>query len=251
MTTSNDVNVDATVIKGPNGDIDAMFYAPGTGKWPGVLLLTDIAGIRPAQEDMAKRLAAEGYVVLMPNIFHRARKPPVFDFPAKWGDERTMARFAELSGSLPPDAMDKDGALYVSALVAHPSCRGGRVGVVGYCFSVAMAMRTAASVPDQVAAVAGFHGGRLLTDAPTSPHLVLPRIKARLYFGHAANDQSMPADAIERLDRALQAWGGSFETEVYDEARHGWTVPDNPVYNEPQAERAFRKLTAFFGETLA
>jgi len=111
-------------------------------------------------------------------------------------------------------------------------------------------MRTAAAEPDKVAAVASFHGGGLYTDAPTSPHLVLPRIKARLYFGHATNDRSMPQEAIEKFDRALDAWGGKYQSEVYEGAFHGWTVPDAPIYNQAQAERAFEKLTELFANTL-
>jgi carboxymethylenebutenolidase len=111
-------------------------------------------------------------------------------------------------------------------------------------------MRTAAVMADKVAAVASFHGGGLYSDEPTSPHLVLPRIKARLYFGHASNDRSMPTEAIEKFDRALAAWGGKYESEVYEGAMHGWTVPDAPVYNQAQAERAFGKLTGLFAATL-
>jgi carboxymethylenebutenolidase len=98
--------------------------------------------------------------------------------------------------------------------------------------------------------MASFHGGGLYTDEPTSPHLVLPRIKARLYFGHATKDRSMPQEAIEKFDRALAAWGGKYESEVYDGAFHGWTTSDAPVYNQPQADRAFNKLTELFASTL-
>jgi carboxymethylenebutenolidase len=113
-----------------------------------------------------------------------------------------------------------------------------------------MALRTAAVRPDQIAAAASFHGGGLYTDASTSPHALLPRVKARLYFGHATDDRSMPKEAIEKFDRALAVWGGRYESEIYDGARHGWTVPDNPSYNEPQAERAFGKLIDLFDSTL-
>ena len=114
-----------------------------------------------------------------------------------------------------------------------------------------MALYTAFSRPDRIAAAASFHAGGLATDAPNSPHLILgPFITARLYFGHATNDKSMPADAIEKLNRALEAWGGKYESEVYEGAYHSWTVPDSPVYNQPQADRAFEKLTSLFAETL-
>ena len=111
-------------------------------------------------------------------------------------------------------------------------------------------MRAAAARPDRIAAVASFHGGRLCTDQPTSPHRELPRIKARLYFGHAVDDKSMSADQISRFDEALKAWGGRYESETYEGALHGWTVPGGHVYNHPQAERAFEKLTQLFEETL-
>jgi carboxymethylenebutenolidase len=107
------------------------------------------------------------------------------------------------------------------------------------------------SRPDKIAAAASFHGGGLATEAPNSPHFILTSlVKARLYFGHATNARSMPAEAIERLTHALAAWGGEYESEVYEGAYHAWTVPDSPVYNQPQAERAFEKLTQLFAETL-
>jgi carboxymethylenebutenolidase len=174
----------------------------------------------------------------------------MFDFAPKMGDERTMKRFAELATPMTPAAQERDAAAYVDFLSAHPAVSAGPVGVVGYCFTGGMAMRTAAVRPDRVAAAASFHGGGLYTDAATSPHLALPRIKARLYFGFAIKDQSMSEDAIGKLQAALVAWGGKFEAETYDGAYHGWTSSDSPVYNQAQAERAFGKLSALFNDTL-
>jgi carboxymethylenebutenolidase len=105
-----------------------------------------------------------------------------------------------------------------------------------------MALRTAAVCPGQVAAAASFHGGQLVTDAPDSPHTRIPQVKGELYFGHAIEDQSMPPEAIETLDGGLKAWGGKYQSEVYDGAKHGWTVPGRDVYNEKQAERHYDTL---------
>ena len=124
------------------------------------------------------------------------------------------------------------------------------MGVVGYCLTGKMAIYAATSRPDKIAAAASFHGGGLVTDGPDSPHLVLPAIRARLYFGHATNDRSMPEEAIEKLEGALQSWRGRYESEIYESAHHSWTVPDSPVYNQPQADRAFEKLTTLFAQTL-
>ncbi len=236
----------------PDGKSDAVLYQPETGsRLPGVIFLTDIGGIRTSQREMALRLAAEGYTVLMPNLFYRSGRPPLFDFPLNFREDRTTQRIGELSGPLTPEAFDRDGSAYVDFMPSRDSVAAGPMGVVGYCFSGALAMRTAAAKPDRIAAVASFHGGRLFTDAPNSPHLLLRRINARLYFGHAVQDRSMPQQAIDKLNDALETWGGQYEAEVYDGAYHGWTVPDNPSYNHPQAERAFEKLTELFARTLA
>lgn len=227
-----------------------LFRSDGAVPSPGVIFLTDIGGIRPASRDMARRVAGEGYSVLMPNVFYRTARPPVFDFPRSPGDERTMKRFAELVSPLTPEATARDAAAYVDFLAAHGSVNEGAMGVVGYCLTGGMALRTAAARPARIAAAASFHGGGLFKDDPSSPHLVLPRVEARLYFGHAVDDRSMPAEAIEKLNHALDEWGGRYESEVYEGAHHSWTMPDSPVYNEPQAERAFQKLTELFARTL-
>jgi len=234
-----------------DGTSEAFFYREEDGsRRPGVLYLTDIGGIRAANREMARRLAGEGYSVLMPNLFYRAGRLPLFDFPFQLGEERTNKRLAELRAPLTPDAMDRDAVALVEALAGLDSVAPGPFGVVGFCFSGALAMRVAAARPDKVAAVASFHGGGLFTETPASPHLLLPRIKAELYFGHAVEDRSMPEEAIRKFDQALAEWGGTFESEVYEGALHGWTVLSSPVYNEPQAERAFRKLTGLLGRTL-
>jgi carboxymethylenebutenolidase len=217
-----------------------LFHAEGERN-PGVIHLTDIGGIRPAQNKMAQHLAAQGFTVLMPNIFYRTGRPPVTDFPLKPGPE-TEKRLAELRGPLTPDAIDSDADAYVDFLTAQPSASEGPIGVVGYCFSGAFVMRIAAAQPEKVAVAASFHGGRLSTDTPDSPHLLLSKIRARLYFGHAVQDKSMPQDAIEKFETALREWGGKYESQTYEGALHSWTTLDSPVYNQPQAERAFAKL---------
>lgn len=238
-----------------DGTVDGyLVRGDGGGRWPGAVHLTDIGGVRPAHLDIARRLAARGYTVLLPNVFFRTARPPLFDFtpkyPASKGDTRTMMRFAELAGPLTPDAMERDSAAYVSFLESCEWVSDGLFGVFGYSFTGAMAMRAAAVRPDKVAAAALFHVGGLCNDAAMSPHLLLPRIKARLYFAHAVNDRSMPEEAIQNLHRALDAWGGKYESEVYEGAYHSWTVPDSPLYNAEQAQRSFDKLAELFAETL-
>ena len=237
----------------PDGKAEAFFYKPDdVGNFPGVVFLTDIWGIRDANRGMAKRLADKGFAVLMPNVFFRHGKlpltPPGFVF--KPGEPASMRVMAELFKALTAPQMTADGKVYVDALLKQKGVAAGKVGVVGYCFTGAMTLRMAAADPDRIAAAASFHGGRLVTDDTDSPHLLLPRIRARLYFGHAVQDQSITAQQIEILEAALRDWHGAFQSETYAGALHGWSVPDRPVYNELQAERAFEKLVELFDATL-
>jgi carboxymethylenebutenolidase len=238
-------------IPAADGTIDALLVSPDTTETlPGVIVLTDGIGFRQAFADLSKRIAEQGYVVLTPNIYYRTSKPPAFDFEPVFPSERTTNRLRELTDPLTPDAMVRDGSAYIDFLAAQPLVSRGPMGVVGFCFTGQFALRMAAARPDRIAAAASFHGARLVIDSDRSPHLVLPRVKAHLYFGHAVNDQSMPADAIEKFGAALQAWGGTYENDTYEGALHGWMIADRKVYNPEQAERGFAKLMALLDGTL-
>lgn len=230
-------------VKTADGIADAVLYRV-EGTSPGVLFLPDGIGLRQSQSDMARRLAGDGFNVLLPNIYYRTAKPPIFPPKPDLSDPKTRERFTELTSTLTPDAMVRDGRAYADFLSSQQGVREP-LGVIGFCFTGAFALRLAAAMPDRIAAAASFHGGRLYQDSAASPHLHLPDVKGRLYFGHAENDASMPAEAIRQFEDALAEWGGRFESETYS-ARHGWTVPDSAAYDEPEAERAWRKIREFF-----
>lgn len=233
----------------PDGRADAVFYFWPEGQRPRVIFLPDGIGTRPSQRQMARRLAGEGYNVLLPNIYYRSGREPFFPPKPDFTDERVKTRFAELSGPLSPAAMERDASAYVDDLASRPEVSAGPMGIVGFCFSGAFSLRAGAARPDKIAAAASFHGGGLFKEDPASPHLVLPRVTARLYFGHARDDRGMPAAAIEKFESALTEWGDRYESKSYD-ALHGWTVPDSAAYDEPEAERAFAALREFFATTL-
>ena len=239
-------------IPAVDGAIDGLLVQPDTSETlPGVVQLTDGLGLRQAHVDLSNRIAEHGYVVLTPNIFYRTTRPPAFDFEPEFPSDRTMNRFRELTGPLTPDAMVRDGSAYIEFLAAQPLVSSGPMGVVGFCFAGQFALRMAADRPDRIAAAASFHGGGLYTDTDLSPHLVLPQVKARLYFGHAENDRSMPAEAIEKLEQALEGWGGRYENETYAGAQHGWMIPGGKAYNPEQAERGFAKLMELLDRSLS
>ena len=238
-------------IRTADGTVDGtLLRGAAAGTAPGVIFLPDVFGIRDATRALAQRVADQGYSVLLVNPFYRTGRAPLWSFKPNWAEERTAKRFGELTGPLTPEAIERDAGAYVEFLSAQPGVSAGPIGVVGYCFTGGVALRIAAAQPERIAAAASFHGGGLCTDAPTSPHTALPKVKARLYFAHAVQDRSMPQSSIDRLEAALAAWGGKYRSEVYEGAMHGWTQTDAAIYNEPQAERAFTRLTELFAQTL-
>jgi carboxymethylenebutenolidase len=220
-----------------------------------VIIWPDAAGLRPSMRDMAKRLAAEGYSILVPNPFYRVSRAPQFTTAANldFKDQDTLAKIGLLMSSVQSAGnAEKDALAYVAFLDAQPQVdKTKKIGTQGYCMGGALVVRTAASVPERIGAGASFHGGGLVTDTPDSPHLLAPKIKARMYFGVAANDDQRQPDAKATLRESFVKAGVPVEVEVYP-AKHGWCVPDMPVedgapvYDKAQAERAWSKLVALY-----
>jgi carboxymethylenebutenolidase len=237
MTSSH---IDITT---PDGVADAYLVHPDDGgRHPGVLLLMDAFGLRPRIEEMADRIAQRGYAVLAPNLFYRAGRAPVLPFPDMTQDDARaefMKGVRPLMGELTPERMAADGAAYLDEL---GKVADGPVALTGYCMGVRNGVRIAAAHPDRVAALAGFHGGGLVTDEPDSPHRSAPALRAELYLGHADEDPSMTPEQIAAFDAALDEAGVRHRTEVYEGARHGYTMADTPVYDEGAAERHFDAL---------
>ena len=242
-------------VKTPDGACDAAFIHPASGAYPGVIIWADALGLRPTMRDMAKRLAADGYSVLVPNPFYRVSKAPQFTTAANldFKSPDLMTKIGPLMSSVQAaGAAEKDAIAYVAFLDAQPQVdRTKKIGTQGYCMGGALVVRTAASVPERIGAGASFHGGGLVTDKPDSPHLLAPKIKARMYFGVAASDDRRQPAAKDKLKESFAKAGAQAQVEVYP-AKHGWCVPDMPIedgapiYDDAQAERAWIKLVALY-----
>ncbi len=233
-----------------DGTCHAQLYTPeGEGSWPGVIHLTDIGGIRASHIEMAKRLAAEGYAVLLPNVFFRNGEPPVIDFPIKPDNAAQMKRMQELRDALPPETMAKDVRHYAEFLQAQKEVGAGRIGVVGYCITGSMAILGAAAAPDEIGAAASFHGTGLYKEDGTGAHSYLNRVKAQLHIGYATDDSHMPPELTKKFDEALAAWGGTYESKTYT-GKHGWCVLDAPAFNKEEADKAFAALLKLFKDSL-
>ena len=241
-------------VRTPSGLCDAALVQPeGKGRWPGVILFVDAFGLRPAMRDMAKRLAADGYTVLVPNPYYRSTKAPGIDPGFDFTNPADRAKLDALRAPITSDAVMQDATAYVKFLDSQARVdRHAAMGVFGYCMGGPMTLQAAAAVPERIGAGASFHGGGLVTDKPDSPHLLVSRIKAHYYFGVAANDDQRQPDAKTKLDEAFHAANLPAKIEVYEGTLHGWCVKDmplqagKPIYNEPQAERAWNELTALY-----
>ncbi|MEV6164637.1 dienelactone hydrolase family protein [Streptomyces sp. NPDC052052] len=237
-----------------DGTADAYLAHPDDGQpHPGVLFYMDAFGLRPHLKEMVDRLAGAGYTVLAPNIFYRQGRAPVVELPEFIDPAQRPEIFERLGPvmqALTPDLAMRDADAYLTWLAAHPLTTDGPFGTTGYCMGAGLALRTAGTYPERIAAMAGFHGGRLATESADSPHLLADRITAELYFGHADQDPALPPEQIDRLDRALTAAGVRHRSEVYAGARHGFTQSDTASYQSAAAERHWKALTELLDRTL-
>lgn len=238
-------------IKTPDGTADCYFVHPSTGAAAGVVVWPDILGLRPAFRTMGKRLAEQGYAVLVVNPFYRSKRAPVVPTGAKFSDPAVSGAVQPLARQLNATTHVTDAKAFVAWLDTQAAVSKTRkIGTTGYCMGGPMVMRTAATVPERIGAAATFHGGGLASAAQDSPHLLVPQIKAQSLHCVAQNDDMRDPNAKVLLKQAFDKAGLASEIEVYP-AMHGWCAIDSEQYNMEQAERAHARLLALFGKALA
>lgn len=238
-------------IRTPDGTADGYFVSPSKGTHPGVLVWPDIFGLRPAFRQMSKRLAGSGYSVLVVNPYYRTQRAPVAPEHADFDDAKTRDALMALRGTLTPATTQIDAVSFVQWLDRQPSVdRHKRVGTTGYCMTGPFTLRTAAALPERIGAGASFHGGGLVTDQPDSPHLLIPRIKARYLIAIAESDDKREPATKDVLREAFAKAKLPAEIEVYAGTIHGWCPIDAKVYNHDQAEKAWSRMLALFKSAL-
>lgn len=238
-------------ITTPAGQAEAYFTRPDETHRPGVVFFMDAIGVRERTMEMADRIASWGYVVLLPNVFYRegtiAELAPDLDLR----DADNRAAFMKVSmprvQAYTPDLSNADVPYWFDTLDRYTTRPGA---VVGFCMGARLAIRAAAERPNDVAAVAGFHGANLVEDAPDSPHTLLCRTRAAYLFGHADNDKLNPPEAQAELDRSLKMAGLKFSCAVYPDAPHGFTMSDTSSYQEAGEQRAFAELQTWLASSL-
>jgi carboxymethylenebutenolidase len=242
-----DVKESDVMIRTPDGECDAYFVTPTSGAHAAVLVWPDIFGLRPAFRQMGKRLAESGYSVLVVNPFYRQKKAPT----ATNGASTPIPEVLPLMQALNATTHTTDAKAFIAWLDARSEVdKNRKIGTIGYCMGGPIVMRTAAAVPNRVGAGGSFHGGGLTTQAPDSPHLLIPQMKASFLIAVAENDDMRDPESKNTLRAAFDAAKLSAEIEVYP-AAHGWCPPDTQVYSEPQAEKAWSRMLALFEKALA
>jgi carboxymethylenebutenolidase len=235
----------------PDGKADCHFVHPASGAHPGVLIWPDAFGLRPAMKQMATRLATSGYSVLVVNPYYRTARAPILPEGADFADPKTREKIMSMMSSLSTQMLTADARAFVDYLDAQPSvARDRKLGTTGYCMGGSIALRTAAARADRVGAVASFHGGRLVTKAADSPHLLVPQMRARFLIAIASNDDETEPEVKGVLRETFAKSGLAAEIEVYQGALHGWCPPDSRVYDGAQAERAWSRLLVLLEASL-
>jgi len=240
-------------IPTPDGEARAFVFTPdaGDGPWPAAILYMDAPAIRPAMFEMGERLARAGYYVLLPDMFWRAGPYPPLDIvKARGGDPEMVALFQKLRASTDPARAMADTRAYLDWLAHQPQARADRVGVTGYCMGGSIALRAAGTFPDRVAVAASFHGGNMATDAEDSPHLLAPKMKAKILVAGADEDRGFDEAQCERLDKALNEAGLDAKVTIWKGLKHGWVPTDMPVHDPAGAERHWQALIELFDEVL-
>ncbi|MFJ2770674.1 dienelactone hydrolase family protein [Streptomyces sp. NPDC087300] len=240
-------------IPTPDGRADAFAAFPDGGeRYPGVLMYPDVFGVRPVIERMATELAGHGYYVLVPNLFYRHGPAPVTELPAHITNEARPAIFERLLPIVQEHTTERalrDADAYLTFLTGRPEVAEGPVAVTGYCMGAALAVRTATAHPEKVAAVAGFHPGVLVTDAPDSPHRRIAELTAEVHMGLAEGD--LTPEALAELNQGLDAAGVGYSTETYPGTVHGFTMADTDAFHAEGARRHWERLLALLDRTVA
>ena len=246
MTQRNDV-----LVPTRDGSCPCVMSTPaGGGPWPAVIMFMDAGGVRPALIDMAQHLADLGYVSLLPEMYYRHGAYEPFRLETAFTDPAERSRLMAMAGSITKAMVASDAEGFLDFLLSRPEVAGTKVGTTGYCMGGGLSLTSAGSHPDRIAAAASFHGGRLATDEPDSPHRIVGRITGRVYVAAADNDGSFPPEQAAILEKALTDAGVDHKLEVYP-ALHGFAVPDNPTYDAGAASRHWDALAELFGATLA
>lgn len=220
----------------------------GAGAYPGVLLFMEIFGINPHIRSVADRVAAEGYVVLAPDLFHREAPGIELGY-----DQAGLTKGIEIMGKVRPAGILADVTAAHATLTKRSDVKGRGVGAIGFCFGGHVAYRTACELP--IAATASFYGGGIAAPAaPGAGPSTIERtadIEGRLLCLFGENDGYIPASDVAAIRKALEAAKIRHEVVVYPGVGHGFFCDVRGDYDAKSAADAWERVKKLFREELA
>ncbi len=236
-----------------DGNLDSFVCHPDEGgPHPAVILYMDAPGIREELRDMARRIAATGYFVMLPNLYYRDGREGTYPFDRTKipGDDGEREKMFAVMNALTNARVVADTAPMLEFLRGHAAAADGPIGCVGYCMSGQYVVSVGAAYPDDFAAIASFYGVRIMTEAEDSPHLKFAQVKGAMYLAFASDDPWVPPDILDALPPALDAAGADYRVEIYDDTQHGFAFPTRAVYVKAAAERHWQRMLALFDRRL-
>lgn len=248
---SASVKSEEVSVKTPDGVADCLLSYPEGGVFAGVVMWPDIKGRRAAFDLMGQRLAASGYAVLVVNPFYRDVKGAALPDGVTFPSDEAWSILSPMRAKLTPENTNSDNRAFFDFLNQQDAVDASKAkGIMGYCMSGAYTILGAAAFPDEVGAIASFHGGGLASENKDSPHLVVKDSKAIALHAIAENDAEKHPEMEPLLKEAYEQAGIEADIAVYPGTLHGWTPPDSRVYNEEQADDAWDRMLKIFEKGL-
>ena len=242
-----------TMIEADDGAMDVFVCHPEQkGSYPAVILYMDAPGIREELRDMARRIGATGYTVLLPNMYYRNGREGHYGFDLNRirDDSQQRDKMFEVMNTLTNERVVADTKGMLVFIDGYEAADASIVGCVGYCMSGQFVVSVGSAYPDKIAAIAAYHGVKIITDQLDSPHLQVANIKGEIYLGFASDDPFVPQEEVDALPSIMQAAGVDYAIEIYPETEHGFVFPERAVYRKHAAERHWETMLALFDRRL-
>lgn len=237
-----DVTTATVQLNTSDGKMDAYVAQPKeNGPHPGIVVIQEAFGVNDHIKKVTDRLAAEGYVAIAPDIFHREaeRIIPYSEMPKA---------IATLQRVVDSKAMEDVGAA-IAHLKSQSSVKANSIGVIGFCMGGRLAYLTAAHHANDIKAAVPYYGGGIPAGNP-SPLSRTGEIKCPMYLFFGAKDQLIPMDHVSQINNELTSKKVPFQMKIYPEAGHGFNCDDRGSYHEASAKDAWEKTKAFFAQHL-
>ena len=237
-----DVSSSTVQLNTSDGKMDAWVAQPKDGgNYPGIVVIQEAFGVNDHIKKVTERIAAEGYVAIAPDIYHREseRLIPYTDMG------KAIATLQRVQDS---KAMEDVGAA-IAHLKLQSNVKRGSIGVIGFCMGGRLTYLAAAHHAADVKAAVPYYGGGIPMGNP-SPLSRTGEIKCPMYLFFGAKDQLIPTDQVGQINTELTAQKVPFQMKIYPEAGHGFNCDDRGSYHEASAKDAWEKTKSFFAQHL-